>query len=202
MSKTTTVVTVLAAGVALGLAGGSWLMSLPAGPRRRRHPPRSAPCPTPLGPRIFPAPTMWSRAGRRIWLRYRGMISGPMDRRAAFSPRARTACSCSAAPSCRPCGARRRRCIQRSDRACSSLLPACRGAMPTRRRRRAPAGRARIRRREWSCGGAQRRLTVRWASMRAAITASPWSTRRATTSRIGRNGTTCSSARMPSTSAL
>ena len=88
-----------------------------------------------------------------------------------------------------------------SARTCSSPSAVCRGATPTRPHPRATAARARIRRRAWKPGRASRRPSASSASMRAGITRSSSSTAKARSSRTGRNGTTCSSVRTPSTSA-
>ena len=56
MSKTTTVVTALAAGVALGLAGGSWLMSLPAGAQAPASPTSFSAVPNAIGAQDISGP--------------------------------------------------------------------------------------------------------------------------------------------------
>jgi len=176
MNKTVTIVSALAVGVAVGVAVGGRLMNpadasdtadlvqCRAGCRWRTG------CLRPLRGAAGVAEGSHHAPGPRqvdLWIGARHLRRKPEPR-----------VSCSAAPSCRPCGVRRRKCIPRSVRACNCPFRVCRGATPTPLLRPAPEGRARIRRRAWKCGGARRRLTASWASMRAGTTPSLSSTAR------------------------
>ena len=157
MNKTVTMLLSLAVGLAAGVPLGGRLMS----PRAEAESPATttsaAAVPDAIGAQDISGPYEVQKGGRRISRRCRATRSGPMAARAASSPRARIACSCSAAASCRTSRVRRRSVTRTSDRTCSSRSAVCRGAMPTRRRLRAAADRARIRRRAWTSGEATRR---------------------------------------------
>ena len=139
MSKTATIALALLVGLAVGIPLGGRLMPSSAEAAAAGDGVFSA-CRMPSARRTSPARTKSSRAGRKISARFPGTRSGRMEGPGASSPRARIACICSAAASCRTSRARRRNCFPRSGRTCSSRSPGCRGATRTPRRRRAAGG--------------------------------------------------------------
>ncbi len=109
MNRTVTIVFALSVGVAIGVTGGSRLFEPRSGSsdrgddlvqrRARRH----------RGTGHLRSVRGAAGLAERPQPRCRATRSGPMAERAASSPRARTACSCSAAASCRRWRARRRK---------------------------------------------------------------------------------------------
>ena len=181
MSRALTIGLALGVGLIVGVVGGQMMNPAAEAPARGQggacHADAiSARSLAPLGRRTSPGRTMWSRDGRRIWPMLpghekwtyggaRGVFAESPDRVFLLG------------------GGELPNIDRPQDRFLTDVGPnvsspsaVCRGATPTRRRPRATAARARMRRRAWKPGRASRRPSASSTATRAGTTRSSSST--------------------------